>query len=117
VLLPAEHELLLRIIEAPEDDQLRLVLADYLNARGSPLGELITVQLTLEAVRRGERGADHRLLKQRERELLESHRGRWHQQAAPFARDLEFRRGLPEVLHCPSCAERRCCTRWRASHR
>jgi uncharacterized protein (TIGR02996 family) len=99
VLLPAEHELLLRIIEAPEDDQLRLVLADALNARGDPLGEFITLQCALEDIRSGVRGGDVRPLKARERELLALHRAYWHQQAAPFASHLEFRRGLPHVLH------------------
>jgi uncharacterized protein (TIGR02996 family) len=104
VLLPSEHELLLRIIEAPDDDQLRFVLADLLNARGEPMGELITVQCALESIRAQEGRGDYRALKARERELLELHRPRWHQQAAPFARELEFRRGLPEVLHASAGA-------------
>jgi uncharacterized protein (TIGR02996 family) len=104
LLLPSEHELLLRIIEAPEDDQLRLVLADALNARGDPLGEMITLQCALEGIRSGTRSGDHRALKRRERELLAFHRAEWHQQAAPFARELEFRRGLPEVLHTSAAA-------------
>jgi uncharacterized protein (TIGR02996 family) len=99
VLLPAEHELLLKIIEEPDDDPLRRVLADLLTDRGEPWGELIHVQCALERIRTRKGHGEYLALKQRERELLKEHRSRWHQQAAPVARELEFRRGLPEVLH------------------
>jgi uncharacterized protein (TIGR02996 family) len=45
VFLPTQHELLLQIIERPDDDALRLVLADRLNDVGDPLGELLHVAL------------------------------------------------------------------------
>ncbi len=102
--LPAEHELLLRIIEAPHDTALRFVLADLLAERGEPLAELIVIQCQLEKIRAGETHGPWLALKAREHELLTAHAGRWHQQAAPFASELTFRRGLPEVLYTKAAA-------------
>jgi uncharacterized protein (TIGR02996 family) len=53
VFLAAQHELLLQIIERPDDDTLRLVLADRLAEASEPLGELINVQCALERMLQG----------------------------------------------------------------
>lgn len=100
MFLPTQHELLLQIIERPDDDALRLVLADRLNDVGDPLGELIHVQLGIERIQRGEAAGDWLALKRRERELVQQHGVSWQQQAAPFARKLTMKRGLPHALSC-----------------
>lgn len=104
MFLPEQHELLLQIIERPADDQLRLVLADRLNEVCDPLGELLTVQCRLERMVHGEAVGDWRALKRREAELVKQHGAAWHQQAAPFARRLVMKRGLPHSLHCSAGA-------------
>ncbi len=100
MFLPTQHELLLQIIERPEDDALRLVLADRLNDVGDPLGELIHVQLGIERILRGDAAGDWLALKRRELELVQRNGSTWQQQAAPFARNLTMKRGLPHTLHC-----------------
>jgi uncharacterized protein (TIGR02996 family) len=40
-------ELLQRVLEAPDEEQPRMVYADWLHMQGDPLGELIAVQLEL----------------------------------------------------------------------
>ena len=94
MFLAAQHELLLQIIEQPDDDSLRTVLADRLNELGDPLGELITIQLMLARIEDGKGDGDWRALKRREAELMREHGTTWHQAAAPFAQRLTMRRGL-----------------------
>src|SRR5262249_6931560 len=66
-------KLLEEIVAAPEDDGPRLVLADWLQERGDPRGELIVIQCQL-----AKGGAVGRVERQhRERELLEKHRKDW----------------------------------------
>ncbi len=100
MFLPAQHELLLQIIERPDDDQLRFVLADRLIEAGDPLGELIHVQCALERMSRGEGAGDWLALERREAELLREHGATWHQAAAPFANSMVMKRGLPHLLRC-----------------
>lgn len=104
MFLPAQHELLLEIIERPDDDALRQVLADTLNDAGDPLGELISVQCMISRIEDGRASGDWRALKVREHQLMRQHRATWHQAAAPFAQTLIMRRGLPYALHCSSDA-------------
>ena len=96
--LASQHELLLQIIERPDDDQLRMVLADRLNDVGDPLGELILVQCAIERLIEGKGAGDWNALKTRELELVRAHGAKWHEAAAPFARRLIFKRGLPYKL-------------------
>ncbi|MBK7857266.1 MAG: TIGR02996 domain-containing protein [Archangiaceae bacterium] len=104
MFLAEQHELLLQIIEHPDDDQLRLVLADRLNEQSDPLGELITVQCALERMVQGRAQGDWRALKAREAALVRRHGSVWHQSAAPFARGLTMKRGLPHTLRCSADA-------------
>jgi uncharacterized protein (TIGR02996 family) len=60
-------ELVARIWEHPDDNELRLVLADALSEAGDPRGELITLQMA-----RSEGKADRKMLA-RERALLKEH--------------------------------------------
>src|SRR5262245_42356922 len=116
--------LLSAIAENPEDDTPRLILADWLEERGGPLGEFIRLQIALEPLRipcddpaaeleRNRRlrgippGSDWRddkwLVKQqldRERKLLHEHQAAWLGEAASVEDDYgnhfrpEFRRGF-----------------------
>lgn len=115
--------LLAAIVADPHDDVPRLVLADYLDERGDPLGEFIRLQLALEPLRipradlaeeleRNKRlagippGGDQRdptdevtRLLDREAELLRLHRAEWLGEAAPLLEgkahfNPEFRRGF-----------------------
>lgn len=57
----------------PQDPNAYLVYADWLQARGDPLGELIVVQHAMAARPRDE----HQRLKEREQELLDAHGRTW----------------------------------------
>jgi uncharacterized protein (TIGR02996 family) len=106
---PARHasspEMLDAILAAPDDDEVRLVYADWLAEKGDPLGEMIHVQLALGGAIIGA-GAGHRRaglkmatrprleLEQRERELVKRHEKTW---LAPFRRHIRrwtWRRGF-----------------------
>ena len=63
------------LLEDPADDTTRLVLADWLDERGDPRGELLRVQRELgrwvpDVVERAR-------LQQRERQLLAEHAAAW----------------------------------------
>src|SRR5947209_5479870 len=89
------------IIEGPDDDDLRLVYADWLDERGDPRGEFIRVQVELArpsgddgppgARRRGE-------LEARERELLREHAGEWAGSLRGRAGPADFSRGFVETI-------------------
>ncbi|MGZ3450978.1 MAG: TIGR02996 domain-containing protein [Polyangiales bacterium] len=67
----------------PEADGPRLVLADLLQERGDPRGELIMLQCQSPNPKR-------------ERELLKAHGKEWCAELAPFVSgDIRFRRGFP----------------------
>lgn len=89
---PAAPRWLDRIAEAFDDDQPRLVYADWLQAQGDPLGELIAVQCHAERVDRWE--PRHRVLRERAESLLASFRRRWIPNFTGV--EIEFRRGFPE---------------------
>src|SRR5687768_13842732 len=82
----------------PDDDQARLVYADWLEEQGDqPQAEFIRLQLRRAALWEGHPDAD--ALSQRERELLEAHRDRWTQQLPRSSRKkFGFVRGLPTHL-------------------
>jgi uncharacterized protein (TIGR02996 family) len=72
-----EHELLAAIGRAaPDDDEARLVYADWLLERGDPRGELIHVQCALARIG-GAKSARSEPLRARERALLAEHQLTW----------------------------------------
>jgi len=86
-----EAELLAEIYAAPDDDQARMVYADWLQERGEPRGELIALQLARTG---GERPSKAR--RDRESQLLAEHATRW---IGPLAKQvtkksLVFERGF-----------------------
>ncbi len=90
--MTSEEHFLRAIREAPEDDDLRLVFADWLDERGDPRGELMRLQ-----VQRARHAADEGSLLQvppRERELLERHAAAWIGPLAQHLRSSFFLRGL-----------------------
>jgi uncharacterized protein (TIGR02996 family) len=84
------EELLARVLARPDDDEPRLVYADWLSQRGDPRGELIVVQCELA----GASGARKKALLARERTLLRAHGKRWKQEASQVASECELRRGF-----------------------
>lgn len=80
--------LMQRILEAPDDDQPRAVLADWLQQQGDPLGELIAVQLELAR-------APTKRLRDRETHLLATFRPRW---LGGEVADVTFVRGFADTL-------------------
>lgn len=93
--MSTEEAFLREALERPDDDEVRLVYADWLLDQGDPRGELMHVQIAL--ARGGlapERAAE---LNARELRLLDEHGAAWK---APFRErgwQVEFRRGLPAV--------------------
>lgn len=82
--------LILEIVARPDDDGPREVLADLLQARGDPRGELISLQLLAS---RGNRERDARI-----QELLEAHGTRWLGALGRIADSCRFDRGFPTRL-------------------
>ncbi|QJW99598.1 TIGR02996 domain-containing protein [Frigoriglobus tundricola] len=96
------------LLADPDDDTLRLALADWLNENDQAArAEFVRVQLELA---RGAPDRDHRRrLELRQRDLLVAHDAEW---VAPLARVLRcktgqwggwvFRRGFVEYIHLPA---------------
>ncbi|HLL25694.1 MAG TPA: TIGR02996 domain-containing protein, partial [Kofleriaceae bacterium] len=70
-----EAELLRAIRERPDDDEPRLVYADFLSERGDPRGELIVLQCKLARLDRDD--DERRWMDVRMRALLDAHRATW----------------------------------------
>ena len=91
----SEQALYEAVYAAPEDDAPRRVLADYLQARGDPRGEFITLQL-LDTPNAAQRA--------RPLELLRAHGEDWCAQLCPlidapvFARGFVSRARVPEAI-------------------
>ena len=100
MLLSSELELLLAVLEAPDDDGPRLVYADVLQERGDLRGEFIPLQCTL--ARPSARGDPERFqaMRTRESELLTAHGAEWIAQSIPFQSVALFHRGFIEELMC-----------------
>lgn len=79
-----EQALLAAIYADPDDDAARLVYADFLQDRGDPRGEFITLQI----------GRGDHSNSARERELWKKHGKQWLGSLGPIVRDVEFRRGF-----------------------
>ncbi|MBL8910648.1 MAG: TIGR02996 domain-containing protein [Archangium sp.] len=78
-----EAALLADVFARPDDDGPRLVYADFLQERGDPRGEFITLQC----------GARD---EKREKALLKQHEKKWLGALAPvLSKGVEFRRGFP----------------------
>ena len=81
------------IVQSPNDDEPRLVYADWLDERGDARGEFIRLQCELGQQANQREGIDK--LERRSRELLREHREDW---IAEFAKlpvtELEFNRGF-----------------------
>ncbi len=105
-------DLFAEILERPDDDAPRLVLADALTAAGDPRGELIVVQCALarlgawsgglfrDWIRDGLATADIAALRTREAKLLRQHGDAWTRDVAPFVvqRGVGLRRGFVEFI-------------------
>jgi uncharacterized protein (TIGR02996 family) len=85
-------ELMARVLEAPDDDQPRMVLADWLQQQGDPRGELIAVQL--EAAQTPPGKTVPKRLRDREEHLLAMFRARWLPDAT--GADVSFVRGFAD---------------------
>jgi uncharacterized protein (TIGR02996 family) len=85
----AADDLVAAIYQRPDDDQPRMVYADWLSERGDPRGELIVLQM---AEARGEAGEAHQ---RRQAELLAAHAETWAGPLADVASQLDYRRGFP----------------------
>lgn len=92
-----DDSLFAEVIAHPEDDGVRAVLADLLQAEGDPRGELISLQLLAS---RGNRERDDRI-----RELLETHGKSWLGSLRDAARACRFDRGFPSRLALASTWE------------
>jgi uncharacterized protein (TIGR02996 family) len=88
-VLDDERSLLAAIAADPEDDEPRIVYADWLLQAGDPRGELIAVQCALERSRTPELAA-------RERVLLERHEAEWLARAGLAAGEGRLHRGFIE---------------------
>src|SRR3712207_3456925 len=92
-----QDALLQAIIEHPEDDELRLVYADWLEEHGdSARAEFIRVQCALARMAED----DDRLwgLRAREHQLLEGHEKDWFPLADVPQYCGSFRRGFVEII-------------------
>jgi uncharacterized protein (TIGR02996 family) len=97
--------LLAAVLAAPDDDEPRLVLADWLTDRGDPRGEFIQIQCTLKRSLVGVAGramplrylsAGTEELADRERVLLARYGAAWAEREAPELTRREWRRGFVE---------------------
>src|SRR5579872_576249 len=93
-----QDALLQAVLEAPDDDTLRLVYADRLEEQGDVArAEFIRVQVELARLPENDPRAP--ALKAREHELLSAHYRAWRQELPSWARTRAFyRRGFPAEL-------------------
>jgi uncharacterized protein (TIGR02996 family) len=95
-MMTYEAAFLQAICEAPDDDGLRLIFADWLEEHDDPRGEFIRLQCALARLT----GDDPRQapLRRRERELLARHENEWAGPLADRVAGWEFRRGFVEKV-------------------
>lgn len=86
-----ELDFLRSILETPDNDDLRLVFADWLDEQDDPRGELMRVQVELS--QRPASAAIRRRLEQRNRDILAHHSNRWLGPLKPHAGQFAFNRG------------------------
>jgi uncharacterized protein (TIGR02996 family) len=80
------------ILANPDDDQLRLIYADWLEERGDPRGEFIRVQMELAGTK-PEPSREHELLV-REKGLLASYEEEWLRPLRELLIGWKFQRGF-----------------------
>lgn len=90
---PTRARLLADVLAAPEDDAPRLVLADWLQERGDPLGELISIQCV---------HADDDDAVDRVEALLYEHGDRFREGLGPRTLRYTFERGFVEEVAGPT---------------
>jgi uncharacterized protein (TIGR02996 family) len=83
------------IKEEPEDDTPRLILADWLEERGDPRGELLRLQVTLARLIPGTRAWWARY--EREQQLRQFHEKDWLGPLAGLADSYTLQRGLVQL--------------------
>ena len=83
-----EHPLHQAIIAEPDDDEPRLVFADWFEERGDVRGEFIRLQIRLAKMHHSH--PDWFGLKQREQTLLKANRSRWNADAHRFLHTTPF---------------------------
>jgi uncharacterized protein (TIGR02996 family) len=88
-VLVHEVDMLGAVEDSPDDDEPRLIYADFLQTRGDPRGELIAVQCAL-AKQPDADGA----LRQREAELLGAHARAWRAELGVATIAAHFTRGF-----------------------
>lgn len=91
-----EQSFMKAIVEAPEDDSLRLIFADWLEERGDPRGEFIRVQYALAETTTA--AVPDPALLVREQELLALHGSAWTDGVSALSSGWEFRRGFIEQV-------------------
>jgi len=94
-----EQALLWEIVEHPDDDDPRLIYADWLEERGSPRAEFIRIQCELASL---DKEAPPKGLAGREQALLEKHRSDWLGQLGLPLMWYAFRRGFVEDVMVPA---------------
>ena len=92
----ARRTFLDEIIENPNDDDARLIYADWLEEQGDPRGEFIRVQC--ELAQTDPLDDEYFDLKDRSNELLDEHEGDWAGELKQDVRKVEFNRGFIDTL-------------------
>src|SRR5438128_626897 len=94
----------LAIAQAPDDDALRLMYADWLDDQGDPRGELIRIQCALV---RPNSAQHHTDLLDRQEALLTAHDAEWVGPLRGLGNHWKLQRGFVEVdLDLPSLLTR-----------
>src|SRR5437868_3256863 len=92
-----QESFLQSIIEEPDNEDLRLIYADWLEERDDPRGEFIRVQCQLN--RMEERDPGRPALLRREIEMLDQYQPVWLKVLPErLWPSIQFRRGLPEGI-------------------
>lgn len=97
--------LLREVLDNPDDDSPRLILADYLEENGEPeRGEFIRIQCALANIdhfRVGPSYKQEKALQRRERELLDGHEREWSRELNGISPcRWQFNRGFVELVTC-----------------
>jgi uncharacterized protein (TIGR02996 family) len=84
------------ILEAPDDDAVRLIYGDFLQDQGDPRGEFIQAQCRLAQLELHD--PDRPSLQVREQQLLNAHRAEWERPCRGIGSRALFHRGFIEGL-------------------
>ncbi|MFT5527418.1 MAG: hypothetical protein ACI9HK_005400 [Pirellulaceae bacterium] len=87
-----DQSFLREIIKDPDNDDPRLIYADYLEETGDPLGELIRIQCDLAKMTGDDR--NYAVLEKRQFALLKKHKSRWLGAIAEMTRIAKIYRGF-----------------------